>query len=256
MSFEFEPADGDRMESFFDNLMSEQEAADFLAEKRNDSAFLAHWQAQKNIDSRLKEIFSFQSTPENLEASFTEPIQNNQIATANAQSWYRVAKLVLAASLMALLVWGAMRLSNRGSQVVFQEVALPLIYDETVASGFVPYYECHDMQRFAKTFLHRHGVALSLAKMPDDRRMLGLSYLGGVSRDATSMLCKVDGLPVLVFVDNVANDRSGLINSDEEELNVFRAEKFGLIFYEVSPLKESTMVRFFQLADPSLVNGS
>ena len=87
--------------------------------------------------------------------------------------------------------------------------------------------------------------------MSDDRGMLGLSYMGGISRESTAMLCQVQQQPVLVFVDKISNDRGDLNVSTDPQLSIFREEKFGLVFYEVSPLAQASMMQYFELADDS-----
>ncbi len=85
--------------------------------------------------------------------------------------------------------------------------------------------------------------------MPDDRRMLGLSYLGGMSRDGVAMLSEVEGKRVIVFVDR--GDASGIekaIESTDPSLNVFVERKFGLVFAEVTPLDSAGLIEYFQIA--------
>ena len=251
MNQDFKPdIDDDPMESFFDKLMSEQEASDFLARSKNDDSFQSQWALQQKIDASLKDVFTFQ-TPNLPQTEIKTPDATRDATETGVFS--RWVRLAIAASLLGVIAWGAWQYSDNGSRVVFQPVALNRIYDQTVESGFKPYYECHDMQRFASTFEHRHGVALTLAKMPDDRRMLGLSYPGGLTRGSTAMLCEVREQPVMVFVDTVENDRDELFEVDSGS-HVFRSEKFGLVFYEVSPLAESTMTQFFELAKKDLIS--
>lgn len=251
MSDSFKPDDGGAMENFFDNLMSDHDAAQFLAEKKLDQSFVSQWQLQKRIDASLKDIFSFDVPLESdLVPVVAHAVDSDHIATVKAKSGHmlRLVKLVLAASLLGVVCWYGWQQLGGDSPVVFQPVPLVQIYNQSVENGFKPYYECHDMQRFADTFEHRQGVALTLAQMPDDRCMLGLSYLGGVSRESTAMLCQVQDQPVMVFVDTVAHDRSDLAESHDPALKVFREEKFGLVFYEVTPLKRPTMIGYFELA--------
>jgi hypothetical protein len=76
--------------------------------------------------------------------------------------------------------------------------------------------------------------------MPAGSRMLGLAYTGGLSRETTAMLSYVDDQPVMVFVDKAQNDLHDVAAPDGK-LNVFREERDGLVFYEVTPLGESKM---------------
>lgn len=261
MSESLKPEDRDPMERYLDNLMSPEEAAEFLTQRQNDDSFIKERSLQHQIDASLKALFSFDvpeavsvdSVSDQQEELVNESIRHENVGQSRVGS-SRWLRLVLAASLLGIACWLGLQWAGSGSQVVFQPVPLAQVYLQNVEKGFTPYYECHDMQRFADTFEHRHGVALTLAEMPPGRGMLGLSYLGGVSRESTAMLCTVQQSPVLVFVDKLSNDRGQLLEDVEPELNIFRAEKFGLVFYEVTPLEESTMVQYFEIADNSPAN--
>ena len=92
------------------------------------------------------------------------------------------------------------------TEPLFVSRPLVSIYQEAVAQGFEPYYECREPDRFAYTFEQRQGIPIDLAPMPVGSGMLGLSYSGGLSRETTVMLCTIEEQPVMVFVDRVAED--------------------------------------------------
>jgi hypothetical protein len=119
------------------------------------------------------------------------------------------------------------------------------IYHETIAKGFEPYYECRDDQRFAATFLQRQGQPLLLAQMPEGSSMLGLSYSGGLSRNTTAMLCRVDEQPVMVFVDTLTADRAQSEDEDRR-IHLFRETRDGLVFYEVSPFPQARVIEYLR----------
>jgi hypothetical protein len=50
------------------------------------------------------------------------------------------------------------------------------------------------------------------------------------------MLCRVEGQPVMVLVDRVEADRPDATQSCDPSLRVFREERDGLVFYEITPL--------------------
>jgi hypothetical protein len=137
-----------------------------------------------------------------------------------------------------------------GSTPFFEPTPLADIYMETIRNGFKPYYECRVDQRFAGTFAQRQGTPLRLLPLPDDVKMLGLSYPGGLSRDTTAMLCTAAGEPVMVFVDRATADNPNVATSHREGTNVFRAERDGLVFYELSQFDESRVMQFLAIAHP------
>jgi hypothetical protein len=79
--------------------------------------------------------------------------------------------------------------------------------------------------------------------------MLGLSYPGGLSRDTTAMLSEVEGEPVMVFVDRASADFAGAAMDADPALNVFRDERDGLVFYEVTPLDSPQMTALLRAAE-------
>jgi hypothetical protein len=124
------------------------------------------------------------------------------------------------------------------------------VYRETVANGFDPYYECRDDERFAATFEQRQGIVLHLAAMPAGKGMLGLSYPGGLSRDTTAMLCRVDDQPVMVFVDRVENDQEDAGENSDASLRVQREVRDGLVFYEVAPQGTASVLEYLVSGEP------
>ena len=69
--------------------------------------------------------------------------------------------------------------------------------------------------------------------------MVGLAYIPGITQHTTTMMCRVDDQPVMIFVDRLADDiRPDKIFAESRPrgLHVFRKELAGLAIYEVSPL--------------------
>ncbi|MCA9187131.1 MAG: hypothetical protein KDA99_16000, partial [Planctomycetales bacterium] len=152
----------------------------------------------------------------------------------------------------AVLAWMAVFwhfFGRKADAPYFEQRSLALLYHESVDSGFEPYYDCHEPERFASTFQQRQGRPLRLAEMPDGTRMLGLSYPGGFTRNTTAILCEVDQQPVIVFVDRLTDDNRRLSSCKEAGLHIFRQELNGLVLYEVSPWPNRRVLDFLQLAD-------
>ena len=158
---------------------------------------------------------------------------------------------VAAAAAVVMLTFSLRYLIRRAPRPVFRPEPLAAIYNATVRDGFEPYYECKDVDRFEKTFRKRQGKSLWLKRPPHGLRMVGLSYSGGVGPNTTAMLCYADGRPLMVFVDKKELDRPKLIESATGDVHVFREEKFGLVFYEVTPFETPRALGLFtdQYAD-------
>lgn len=179
----------------------------------------------------------------------SRPIGDNQASVSQAPSRnkLRLAMIGLAAAITWIVVgsqfYGSWRSKNQ--TVAFQPRPLTELYQACVADGFRPYWVCEDEQLFASTFKDRQGVALNLQGLPASSKMVGLSYLLGISRQSTSVLAMTDDSPIIVFVDRLENDRkidTGYIDGDD--LHVTRIVRDDLVFYEVSPLPNARITPY------------
>ena len=95
------------------------------------------------------------------------------------------------------------------------------------------------MSKNQNTFAKRQRVPLGLSKLPADRRMVGLSYVGGFTRDTTAILGYAHNKPVIVFVDRRDVDNPSITVPDPSSgLHLHRRELGDLVIYEVSPLPQ------------------
>jgi len=87
------------------------------------------------------------------------------------------------------------------------------------------------------------------ADMPVGTKMEGLTYRGGLSRYTTTMLARVNGLPVMVFVDRANADTHPTLPSGESKLHLFRKELGPLVLYELTPLDQPKLSDYLYLAE-------
>ena len=253
--------DPELLERFIDGLMSEAEAADFLAGLDNPEEALNQLELQSQINDSLCRSFGFEALGEDALISQvsaglaskvpTEPHVNSPSLKLDSVSQSPWLKMALAASLLLAIGFATWTFSKPNQiDVHFRPQALASLYLDTKDRGFRPYYNCKDPMRFADTFEVRHGHRLALSEMPPGTRMLGISYPGGISPNTTAMLGEVNGIPVMVFVDDAVN-RDQVIESVEQgvDLNVFRVEENGLIFCEVTPLDSARMIQHFEFLE-------
>ena len=253
----------DELEMYLDGMLPESKHEVFL--KHQDPDELKQAQATQNqIDESLRSMFRFdpldsaqvqELTRKAFESDSSDsivdkpspPAELSRNQSANGR-WFAV--VVLAASVLAFISGGVWWMnSNLPVPPEFQNRPLASLYQETVQSGFRPYYNCEDDERFAETFDSRLGktVKLTESEMPKGTRMLGLSYLGGTSRDSIAMLSEVDGHQVIVFVDRIGADQPDVTTEGAEDLNIFVVERDGLVFAEVSPLEEARMIQYLKV---------
>ena len=152
-----------------------------------------------------------------------------------------------------MIAWGlfAWQFFTSESRLPRYNPRIPLaeIYQTRIAEGFRPTWLCEDDREFASTFLKRQGQSLLLAEMPAGSKMVGLAYCGGLSRYTTTMLARVDGVPVMVFVDRTSADTDPKLDQSRAGLHLFRKELGSLVLYEVTPLAEPRVMDYLIGAD-------
>lgn len=242
---ELNPLD-DQIEACLDIQATSSKDAAESADR--SAAMKRQLELQERIDMRLAQLFECKPpSAELVVAMLADSRQATAVRAATERThsprvWRAAAGLAVAAA----IAWLAFTISIRPGRFDAPEFAAePLtdIYRAAVADGFEPYYECREADRFADTFARRQGKSLQLLPMPLGASMLGLSYPGGLSRDTTAMLCRVDHQPVIVFVDRAEADQAIAMAGADATLRVFREERAGLVFYEVTPFAEPRMMK-------------
>ncbi|MCA9102165.1 MAG: zf-HC2 domain-containing protein [Planctomycetales bacterium] len=242
-----------RLEAYLDGQLDDAERRAFEERLRDDADLAALVEAEAAIKASLLRLHPNAEPSEAQMQDIVASLQGRETTcrrrdTRAARRWpLRVAALAVAAALGGVVI-STVFVGGPEPAPFFQIQPLAKLYKEAVAQGFEPYYECHDDERFAATFLRRQRQPLRLLPMPQGTRMLGLSYPGGLSRDTTAVLCRVDDAEVVVFIDRLDRDDPRVAENDDPRLNVFRQERFGLVFYEVTPLDEPRMIYHFAVA--------
>ena len=260
MSDRYEPSLKTLLEAYLDGSLDAAAQAAFEERLRTDAELRRQVALQGRIDAALKTKFSDCQIPQDLlrtlqaeeaaNSNLTTQKQNDP-ATIRSPSarhifWWTAAALLLAAA-------GVLALRrSEPPKPHFEPRSIARIYQETVANGFEPYYECSENERFAATFKRRQGRPLWLKPYPPGFLMLGLSYPGGTSPDATGVLCRVDDEPVLVVVDRGSCGSPPIVGESAEGLNVFCEQRFGLVFYEATTHDEPRAIEVFS---PTFADG-
>jgi hypothetical protein len=233
-----------QLEAYLDGVMAEGDRALLESKLKQNPQLSAEVALQSRLDSALTRAFPV-VTPSPLHLAALEKHWNNATSDAEPTAikihWPWVVGIASAAAAACLVFALWMPGTKSYNKPHFEPTPLAQIYTQTVREGFEPYYECRDDARFADTFAKRQGIALQLTKLPLGSTMKGLSYPGGLSRETTAMLCDVKGQHVMVFVDREEKDQAVAAKKSDPQLNVFRAERDGLVFYEVTPLEKPTM---------------
>ncbi len=226
----------------------------------SDGQMQRELQLQRQIEESLQRMFVPSAAPADLLARLQLRTPLTQPATKSRRNWAKLAFAAIAVSLVwGFLIWQF--LPARRSVVEYKNLPLATIYDQTVASGFQPYWVCKDPHEFASTFFTRQGQGLLLGDMPAGTKMEGLAYTGGISPFTTTMLARTDGQPIMIFVDRASADIHPVLPKDETKLHLFRKELGPLVLYELTPLDHATVMDYLHLGDvppetvpPSSVN--
>lgn len=241
-----QPTDDSLLDAYLDDAL--EPAAREAFEKRlgNDPELAQQVELQRRIDASLVANFPVVEADAQHVQEAIAPLEESEpviLGLPRRRSWWLAAAAVAG----VLLAWGTS--GPRKTDPYFEPTPLAEVYNAAVKQGFEPYYECEDDERFARVFDKRQGVALALLPMPEGSRMLGLSYPGGLSRDTTAMLCRVDDEPVMVFVDNLDADTplAAEKSAASESLHIFRDEHDGLVFYEVTPFDTPRTMQYLKI---------
>jgi anti-sigma-K factor RskA len=240
------PTRDDQLERYLDGLLDDAQRAAFDEALRTDAGRRREIELQSRIDSSLARLFRAEPPAQHrvtaLLAAASGESKAKSAPIGLQKLWWSVAGLAAAAVLAWAVAGPLLQSKRRGTN--FAARPLPDVYREAVANGFEPEYHCSEAERFADTFARRQGQPLKLLALPVGVRMMGLAYPGGLSRDTTAMLCRVDGKPVIVFVDRVDSDQPIANQHSDKSVHVFRTERDGLVYYEVTPLDAPRVYNF------------
>jgi hypothetical protein len=249
MTTPHEHHDSSKMDAYLDGALPEQARDAMSREIAASPQLQAEVKLQNRIDESLRTVFAPSAPSAQLLAKL-------QAAAAAEQVVVRLPRrrlALIAAATAATVVWGtlAWQYFGKKSDVPNYDPNIPLatIYKTRVADGFRPTWVCNDEHEFASTFFTRQGQGLLLAALPEGMKMEGLTYCGGISRYTTTMLARVNGLPVMVFVDRAAADTHPAPPAAETGLHLFRKELGPLVLYELTPLDHPTVMDYLHLAD-------
>ena len=241
----------ERLNAYLDDQLSPEERAAFEELVQDNEQLLEELKIQTEIKASLKRSFAAPSIPASLLQRISESEAGQKKTPLSLEDTKRKKRLqlVLVATAVAL-IWGILGWNMLVPPKVneYQQLALHDIYQQSIEQGFEPDWVCKDDHQFAKTFQTRQGQALLLKSIPDGE-MVGLAYLQGLTSETTSMLARVEGKPIIVFIDRVDRDIQPDEPSKLSGLNLFRKELDGLVLYEITPLNEARVIDYFYSID-------
>jgi len=248
-------SDESQLDRYLDEQMSQQEATDFF-NSVDGSEMEQVVELQSKIDDSLRRLLSGVAMVDEkeIENQFLRTgggdLAGAKTVKSDGLAGGQLIKIAVAAMLLVAVGLGVwFNSAPQNVEPISVARHLTEVYAEK-ALDFRPYYICDDDNRFAETFRSKLGMAMALAELPSDRKMLGLSYLGGVSRNTVAMLAEVQGKDVIVFVDREGEAGIDIATEPvDPDLNVFVERKGGLVFVEVTPLKSANLIEYFRIID-------
>jgi len=242
-------SDSCKIDAYLDNALAAEDRDQFSREVANSERLQGEIALQACVDQSLARLFAAPSPPRDLLLRMRRSEAVASVVIPWRHRWVKVAALVTAATIVwCMLAWHFFA-NNTASPRYTPNLPLETIYQNCVADGFHPKWVCEDKHEFAATFFARQRQGLLLADLPVGTKMEGLTYRGGLSRYTTTMLARVNGLPVMVFVDRAAADTHPTLPAGESKLHLFRKELGPLVLYELTPLNEPTVSDYLYLAE-------
>jgi hypothetical protein len=235
----------DQLDAYLDGQLAGDELAGFEKRLADDAGLRAQVQAQSEIDLSLRRIFAPPSDDRLRPILSVLPdAAADDDDAGRAAVMRRRRRLVLAGPLAvaALLVIGVtawqflLPTPPAGPVSGLRTQTFGEVYEQTLANGFKAQHFCENDMEFAVAFYVRLNKGLK-AERPESVAWEGVSR--AASRIITTrthyVLVRVDGTPILVFVDRLDQDNDGA-NQIGPGLHVFRRAMKELVLYEVTPL--------------------
>ncbi len=226
-----------RLDAYLDGRLSRDEADEFEKQLRANDAQRAEVDLQRQLDSALRRRFAPPDLARQLfDAVFVEkeqPARAEHLAPAHAGRkrhwlWTVAMGLSIVAAGIICLSWPRTKAPQHA------QITLTQIYVSSIRSGYRPILHGKDNHRIAAVFKERQGQPLVVEPLPEGSTLLGLSYCGGFSPLTTTVVCKVDGQLVMVFVDR-AELENAINHPPNRKARIYRRILGDLVLYEVSP---------------------
>lgn len=241
------------LDDFLDGLLDQESAGRFEERINADPDLQAEVERQTAVNHAVHQM----GTPSpGVEQRVAQAVQNAAAATpapvarAEAVPFYRRRWAI--AALLALGVVAAWQLAavieqgrvDRDEYGPKPWTSVATYYHDTVESGFKEEWACETDKEFADTFKKRFRQPLLLSPGGDTVVALGLGYANCLTIRTVTLLARVQGKPVVVYVDRLKNDTHPELPPDSD-LSIHRRELGVLILYEVSPFPEPHVLNLF-----------
>ncbi|MEM1353457.1 MAG: hypothetical protein AAGC44_02635 [Planctomycetota bacterium] len=245
------------LEDYMDGRMTAEDREAFECRMQDEPALAAEYRLQQRVDDSIGRLLAADmgrvaSPPSQIRDRLRRvSVETPTPRTLLHSTVFRLAALGGVAAAIALAA--VLLLTNAGPSDGYDElqfVEVGTVYQNEVEAGFKPDWVCDNAQ-FTQTIQETLGRKVALNPMPNDRRMLGLSYVPRARFDSVVMLGRYNGQDVLVFFDlaTLADDFYSLEVNDG--LYVHQRDLGDLRMIEVSPQDMSVFLDYVSRPDLS-----
>ena len=232
------------MNEFSEQSTTNQENDSIKSESRISDLVGPDRELQDRIDQVLIQRFDLRNV--SLSQDAVEMLEARQLEVRSKIFTRRAFVLVTSAVVIGVAIFSIWQFLLSDRSPFFQVQPLASIYNECLERGFEPSQTVKRADRVEGTFLHRHGVELTLKNLPADKQLLGISHLGGLSRNTFAVLFEGNYSPVIVFIDKAEyHDSATTALPEDSELRIFSTRRGDFVLYEVSPISESMFLDHF-----------
>jgi hypothetical protein len=234
MNLPLRQSDHDELNAYCDGRLSGAERTHFEARLEREPLLRAEFERQRSIDASLRRLFVAPAAPvlERLRASG----QSFKL-TRSRLPWRALAT----AAALALIVgggwwqWRRMIQPPPGpppKQTIFAN------YQSEVSSGFHVAGKCWGDKEFAFVFYDKLAIAMTVTAPAAGVDLLGIDYSNTLSQQTVMLMAKVNGAPVIAYVDRIERDTGAATQPAgcAPGVNLYRRAVEGVVIYEVSTL--------------------
>lgn len=241
------PLHSEALDRFLDGAMSPAEAAAFEAQLASSPELMAEFRAEQALQQQLNDSLRASFSPRVMPPLLTNTEQQESFPIKKARSWSRESKMLLALAAAIALIVGVQSYSWLTTPGIPPRPTLVATYENVVNSGFRPSEVCTTPESFSKWTAARYSTPLASVEKRPGVEFVGWSYSTAISNYTGVLLARVDGKPVVVVLDTIAN-RDGAGSpcwrnpEDNKIVNVFPMEVGNLILYEITPFDAPRIV--------------
>ena len=238
-----------RINDFLDR-MDPIERATFLSSTGDDQALKDELGRQQAVDDSLRRLFTNPRLGD-LADRITSAMASIKPADEVRPKRLPFLRGLAVAALLALAIGGLWYSWSSTRPDESLDIYRPqpwrsfgTVYQDLVRNGFQPDWICRTEKQFETAFARRFRQPLLLATLPSGVTAGGISYSNTLSESTMTVLGRVDGSPILIFVDKVDVDH-GPPPPPPENLHLFRREVDKLVLYELTPLNRPSVLPYF-----------